>query len=192
MSWLRPIDQWFADHVFVHQALHRRYARRLTGDATEAEDIVQEAYARLFSLGDWASIVNPHAFTMRIIHNVATDRFRRAEVVRIDRGAALQALELEDEAPLPDSVAHHRTELRRLAALLDTLPDRCHEAVRLRRIEGLPPGEVAEKMGISVSTVEKHLTKGLRLLIERMAVDVPPQGTGYAREWKSIRRRSKR
>jgi len=192
MTWIRPIDHWFAEHIFINQNIHRNYARRLIGDASEAEDLVQDAYCRIFALDDWASIANPHAFTMRIIHNSAVDRFRRAGVVRIDRGAALQALDPADEAPLPDVVAHDRAELRRLAKTLDTLPERCREAVCLRRIEGLAPAEVAESMNISVSTVEKHLTKGLRLLVERMLIDERPEEARRAQKWTVKRRGTKR
>ncbi len=177
MTWLRPIDSWFADSVFVHNAAHRRYAHRLAGSAEEGEELVQEAYARLFALNDWASINSPHAFTMRILHNLAMERFRRAEVVHLDRSIALQSLDPADDAPRPDQVAAGRAELRRVARALDTLPDRCREAVHLRRIEGLPPREVAERMGIAVSTVEKHLVKGLRLLVERLAL---PDDSGAA------------
>jgi RNA polymerase sigma-70 factor (ECF subfamily) len=177
VTWLRPIDSWFADTVHVHQAVHRRYAHRLTGSAEEGEELVQEAYARLFALSDWAGIGNPHAFTMRIIHNLAVERFRRAEVVHLDRGIALQSLDPADDAPRPDQIAAAREELRRVSHALDALPERCREAVHLRRIEGLPPREVAERMGIAVSTVEKHLVKGLRLLVERLAL---PDDSGAA------------
>lgn len=171
MAWLRPIDQWFADRVFVFQSKHRAYAMRLTGDRDEAEDLVQEAYARLFRLTNWAEIANPHAFTMRVIHNEAVERFRKAHVVQLDRSISLQALEPVDEQPLPDRIAIARDDLQRMAGHFDNLPERCREAVHLRKIENLSPREVAAKMEISVSTLEKHLSKGLRLLAKWRSVD---------------------
>jgi len=191
MTWLRPIDQWFAEKVFVYQNLHRAYARRLLRDQDEAEDLVQEAYAKLFRLENWEQIANPHAFTMRILHNDAMERFRRADVVSIDQGASLHALEPVDDEPGPDAVVFARAELQRVAAALASLPDRCGEAVRLRRIEGLSPREVAEKMDISVSTVEKHLTKGLRLLFDRLAKVEQAEQAGRTQEWHQGRRRER-
>lgn len=167
MSWLRDIDIWFADHVFVFNQQHRRYAASLMRQGDEAEELVQEAYARLFALPDWASVANPHAFTMRIIRNLAIERFRRADVVRFDQGALLDALDIADHAPTPDVVAMDRSELDHVARLMQTMPSRMREALHLRRIEGLPPAQVAERMGISVSTVETHLVKALRFLVER-------------------------
>ncbi|WP_039396681.1 RNA polymerase sigma factor [Novosphingobium sp. MBES04] len=169
MGWLREIDIWFGERVFIHNARHRAYALRLVREPGEAEDLVQEAYARLFALKDWKAIGDPQAFTMRIIHNLAAERFRRSEVVRLDQSALIQALDPADEQPAPDEIVAHRAELRRVAGTIETLPDRMREALVLRRIEGLPPRQVAEKMEISVSTVEKHLVKGFRLLLERLS-----------------------
>lgn len=188
MSWLRPIDKWFVDRVFVFQSKHSAYAYKLVGDREEAKDLVQEAYARLFKVENWAEIANPHAFTMRIIHNEAMERFRRAQVVHLDRSVSIQALEPVDDQPLPDEVAFARAALERVASSLETLPERCREAVRLRKIEGLSPGEVAARMDISVSTVEKHLAKGLHLLLERLAAQDDTGNTGHNTEWRRMRR----
>jgi RNA polymerase sigma factor (sigma-70 family) len=168
MAWLRDIDVWFADHVFIYHRQTLRYALSLTRRSDEAEELVQEAYARLFALDDWASIAHPHAFTLRIVRNLAIERFRRAEVVRIDQSAILQTLDIADPEPTPDVVAMDRCELRRVAWAMDDMPPRMREALYLRRIEGLPPAQVAERMNISVSTVETHLVKALRLLTQRL------------------------
>ena len=124
--------------------------------------------ARLFALEDWAGIANPHAFTIRIVRNLAIERFRRAEVVRLDQGAILQSLEIADQNPTPDVVAMDRSELNHVVKAMQEMPPRMREAMYLRRIEGLPPAEVAERMNISVSTVETHLIKALRLLMLRL------------------------
>lgn len=167
-SLIRDIDRWFAEQVYVHHQQHRRVALRLTGNHEDAEEIVQDAYARLFTYEQWQRLGNPNGFTLRIIRNLAIDRFRQADVVRIDRNPAVPLAELADDAPLPDAAAAHRDELRAVQAAVATLPDRCRQAVTLRRIEGLSPPEVAEAMGISVSTLEKHLVKGLRLLMAKV------------------------
>ena len=188
MSWLRPVDQWFADRVFALNAKHRAYARKLVKDPEEAEDLVQEAYARLFSMDDWARIGNPHAFTMRIIHNEAMERYRRARVVQLDHGVSLQALDPADDRPLPDEAAFARAELARVEQALDTLPERCRMAVRLRKIDCLSPQEVAARMDISVSTVEKHLIKGLRLLFSRISRQGDSEDTGPPPQCRPMRR----
>lgn len=189
MAWLRPIDRWFTEEILTYQGLHRAYALKLVKNRDEAEDLVQEAYARLFRLENWDRITNPHAFTMRILHNEAMERFRRADVVAIDRGASLNALEPVDDDPRPDAIFFARREYQHVLKMMDSLPERCREVIRLRRIEGLSPKEVAEKMDISVSTVEKHLTKGLRLLFDRLARPDEMDETRHHKEWNHRRHR---
>ncbi|MDX3899698.1 MAG: RNA polymerase sigma factor [Sphingobium sp.] len=167
MSMLRDIDIWFADHVFAFNQEHSRYALSLARQQDEAEELVQEAYARLFALEEWGAIANPHAFTMRIIRNLAIERFRRADVVRLDQGAMLTSLDIADQDPTPDVVAMDRSELNHIVRVMQDMPPRMREALHLRRIEGLPPALVAERMNISVSTVETHLVRALKLLVER-------------------------
>ncbi len=188
MAWLRDIDIWFADHVFLYHQQTRRYAANLVRQPEEAEELVQEAYARLFALDDWASIANPHAFTIRIIRNLAIERFRRAEVVRLDQSAILNTLEIADQNPTPDVVAMDRSELNHVVKVMQEMPPRMREAMYLRRIEGLPPAEVAERMNISVSTVETHLIKALRLLTHTLNRRQAQAKTEQAPAWETKER----
>lgn len=188
MAWQRDIDIWFADHVFIYHQQTRRYAISLVRQQEEAEELVQEAYARLFALDDWASIANPHAFTLRIVRNLAIERFRRADVVRLDQSAILNQLEVADQDPTPDVVAMDRSELRHVVKVMEEMPPRMREAMYLRRIEGLPPAQVAERMKISVSTVETHLIKALRLLVHRLDRREARGMTEQAPAWETTER----
>jgi RNA polymerase sigma factor (sigma-70 family) len=191
MAWLREIDIWFADHVFCFDDQTRRYAVSLVRQEEEAEEIVQEAYARLFTLDDWASIANPHAYTMRIVRNLAIERFRRADVVRFDQGAMLHTLEVPDQEPTPDRVAMDRSELEHVVRTMQDMPPRMREALYLRRIEGLPPGQVAERMDISVSTVETHLAKALRLLMQKVNRQGKTAKTEQSTGWETSEKRER-
>ncbi|WP_336966552.1 RNA polymerase sigma factor [Sphingobium aquiterrae] len=172
----------------MHHLSHRKFACHLLRNEEDAEEVVQEVYARLMALGDWQRIADPHAFAMRMIRHLAIDRFRRADVVRIDRAVVLHELDAADDRPLPDQIAIDREELRRVARAMEMLPQRCREALHLRRIDGLPPGRVAENMGIAVSTVEKHLVKGLRLLHEALKSADDDDGTRSGEAWDPIKR----
>lgn len=188
MTWLREIDRWFIDSILPHRPRHLEYAERLAGDRAEADDIVQDAYARLIALSDWQRLENPHAFAMRTIHNIAVERFRKADVVRIRQAAHLDWLDPADDSPSPERTLVARRELEQVAAALESLPERCREVVKLRRIEGHSPGEIAEKLGISVSTVEKHLAKGLRLLTERLAAAQTIQESEPLTPWTRLKK----
>jgi RNA polymerase sigma-70 factor (ECF subfamily) len=91
---------------------------------------------------------------------------RREHVVPIEAVADVDALGVAMDSPGPDRTVIARDELRRLQSALDRLPDRCREAVILSRIEGLTGREIAERMGVTESTVSIHLANGVRALVD--------------------------
>lgn len=182
MAWLRDADRWFQAAVLPHRAVFRAYARRLIGDDAEADDLVQEAYGRVLGC-DWRRLEAPERFVLRVIRNLAVERFRRARVVSIRQIDALDPDIVADEAPDPLARLETRDDLRHVLKALGTLPPQCRKVLVMRKLQGLSPGEIAVRMGLSVSTVEKHLAKGLRLLTEERARREIPQAEIRSREW---------
>lgn len=163
LSWLRDIDRWFLAEVLPHAPAYRAKAAYLCG-RDNAEDLVQDAYARVLKTPDYRAIVTPRGFVLTIVHNLALERLRRANVVRIDAFASLDLLGVADPAPDAFAIASGRSELQRLLDLIDALPAQCSRVLRMRKVEGMPPGDIADALCISVSTVEKHIAKGLALI----------------------------
>ena len=60
------------------------------------------------------------------------------------------------------------------------LPDRCREVLTLRKIQGLPQREVAERLGLSESTVEKHVSAGIRRCADWFARVEPKEANAQA------------
>jgi RNA polymerase sigma-70 factor (ECF subfamily) len=110
-----------------------------------------------------------------------TDRLRRAKVVPIFTVGDFDGLNVLVEDDSLERVSG-RQALARLAAAFDRLPDRCREAVWLRRVEDLPQKAVAQRMGVSEKTVEKHLAKGMRLMANWYYGGQSADSTGSARE----------
>lgn len=177
MSWLRPIDAWFASSILPHEGDLLRQARRWAVDEDEARDLLHEAYAQLLQVEGWERIANPAAYAVRIIRNNALQRMRRARIVPMRQFAALEELDFPDPAPDSFAVAAGRDELRRLMDAVDALPPACRRVVLLRKFEEMPPRAIAERLGLSLSTVEKHLARGLFLLSRAME-----KGAPHARE----------
>jgi RNA polymerase sigma-70 factor (ECF subfamily) len=163
LSWLRDIDRWFLAEVLPHAVAFRARAAHFCG-RDEAEDLVQEAYARVLKTPDHRAIAAPRAFVLTIIHNLALERLRRAAVVRIDLLASLDMPDLADPAPDAFAVAAGRSELDHLLAQIEALPPQCARVLHMRKIQGMPPAAIAEALSISLSTVEKHIAKGLALI----------------------------
>jgi RNA polymerase sigma-70 factor (ECF subfamily) len=92
------------------------------------------------------------------------DRIRRQRIVSIDAVGDLDTLDLLVEENSPERRTSAHQDLRRLAQALDELPPKCRETVWLRRVDDLSQKEVAEKLGVTEKTVEKHVMKGMKLL----------------------------
>ncbi|WP_454716571.1 RNA polymerase sigma factor [Caulobacter segnis] len=187
MAWLREIDKWFAEAVLPSAPVYRAYARKLTGDPVEAEDLVQEAYAKVLGVPDWRRLEQPERFVLTIIRNLAFERFRRAKVVGIRQIGVLEMESLPDPAPDAHAVTSAREELLRVLEAVDRLPEQCRRVVTLRKMEGLSPGQIAVRLNLSISTVEKHLAKGLMLLTKSLAAS---EGRGIGSKSGTWRKRA--
>src|SRR3569833_380264 len=172
MSWLREIDIWFAESELPFASHYRAYAQRLTENSSDAEDLVQEAYAKVLGSPDWRRLESPERFVLATIRNLAFDRFRKEKVVGIRQVGSLELNAVPD--PTPDVVAQEgaRQELELVLKAFEGLPEQIRTVLALRRIHGLSPGQIATNLNLSVSTVEKHMAKGLRLLTATVAVCV--------------------
>jgi RNA polymerase sigma-70 factor (ECF subfamily) len=171
MSYLRDLDRWFIEQVLPHEAAYLAHARRLCGDAEDAADLVQDAYARLFGLETWRDLTSPKAYTLAMIRNLAIQRMRRARVVSMRQIVGLDADDLADEAPNAQHQTIAREQLRRLLKAVERLPDRCRQIVIMRRFEDRSPQEIARRLGLSLSTLEKRLARGMFLLSQAMDAD---------------------
>ncbi|TNC10016.1 sigma-70 family RNA polymerase sigma factor [Methylobacterium terricola] len=141
----------------------RRFLTRRLGNPADAADAHQETYLLMLAALSRTTIEQPSAFLFQIASNVARRMRNRQRL----EGTIFQSVGDDDWAgladghALPERQAMARQELRRLAAAIDDLPPRCREAFLLARIDGLPNGEVAARLGISRNMVEKHLIKAL-------------------------------
>lgn len=137
---------------------------RLVGDRHAAADLTQESYARVLALQQGGqAVLDGRALLYRTARNLVVDRHRRAAVRRHD---ALEDL-AEDDHPSapprtqPDEALASRQDARACLAAIEALPPRCREAFVLHVFDELSQAQVAERMGISVSMVEKHVARGL-------------------------------
>jgi RNA polymerase sigma factor (sigma-70 family) len=189
MSWLRPIDAWFASAILPHETALLDRARHWATDECEARDLLHEAYAQILQLESWDHIANPMAYMVRTMRNNALQRLRRARIVPM-RPFTEQEAERPDPAPDSFSICADRAALSRLAAAIDRLPPACRRVVLLRKIEELPPRAIAERLDISLSTVEKHLARGLSLLVRWREADQedvePPVDAAIAADIRQI------
>jgi RNA polymerase sigma-70 factor (ECF subfamily) len=149
------------------EVLRRYFARRrLTG--SDNEDAVQEVFAKLAQRAGVAEIEKLEAYLFETAANVATDHFRRSTVRRHEAhdpyDEQLHAIEVFS----PERVHQGREELQRLLKALNELPQRTRDIFILARLEHLKHPEIARRIGVSVSAVEKHIVKAAAHLSLRM------------------------
>ena len=153
------IDDWFAREVLPHEADLRRWLARFAADL-DIDDIVQETYAGLARHRD--TVREARAFMFVVARNAVIAALKQRRIVRIVAIADLDTFPLVDEGANGEQSLLGREELEMLQAALADLPERCREVLTLRKIEGLPQREVAARLGLSESTVEKHVSAGIR------------------------------
>ena len=158
--------KWLADHILPQEAGLRHWLRRCLPAGMEVDDVVQETYALLAQLPDVSRIRTPRAYLYTTARSVVLQQVRRERIVSFETVAELDRLEVADAGDGPERQAVAGEELRRIAALIRAMPDKCRQAFVLRKIRGLSQREISQRMGISENTVEKHIAKGLRLLMD--------------------------
>lgn len=135
----------------------------------EIHDIVQDTYLKISNLDAVAHIQNGRGYFFATARSILMDRIRRERIVRIDSITEVEALTLADDTPSPEQRVSARLELERVRRLIDGLPDRCREIFELRRIQGVPQREIAERLGLPEHTVEAQASRGLKLILKALA-----------------------
>lgn len=146
-------------------------ALRWSGNPADAEDLVQDTYLKAFrSANQYEPGTNLRAWLFTILHNTFLNSRRRGvreplavEPETIDRLAASSAgLETPEQLLLRDSLDAD------LRAALDALPELFRQAVWLRDVEEFTYAEIASMLGVPIGTVMSRISRGRRLLYERL------------------------
>jgi len=168
---------WLAEHVLPCERGLRDWLRRRMAQPQDVDDVVQETYAILAALADVSHVRQPRAYVYQVAQSVVLQQLRRAQVVSMEMVAEFDRLPITGEDASPERLASSRQELNTVTALIAQLPEKCRQAFILRRVEGFSQREIAERMQISENTVEKHVCKGIRLLMESMKQEAGQAGS---------------
>jgi len=146
-----------------------RFFTLRAGSAAVGEDIVQDLYLKLTETEAPPDLRNADAFLYRMGSNLMLDRAksRRRAAARDDawgQAAGGGGPEPVAQEPPADEAVAARQRLQRLLAALDRLPPQVAAAFRLHKFEGLGHAEVAARMGVSRSSVEKYIMTALKTL----------------------------
>ncbi|MBK4990795.1 sigma-70 family RNA polymerase sigma factor [Pseudomonas sp. S60] len=141
----------------AHHSWLTAWLRRRLGCPHSAADLAQDTYVRLLQAREAPQLAEPRAFLTTVAKRVLCNHYRRQELER----AYLQALAQVPEAVAPSE--EHKAiifdTLLELDRLLDGLAPLVRQAFLLAQVDGLGQGEIARKLGISLATVKRYLSK---------------------------------
>ena len=136
-------------------------AVRITKEASLAEDIVQEVFFELFKKKDEVKIQSLIGYLRRSVYNRALNKVKSSrDFVDSDE----INLEIRDYSDTSQDKLEYSELENFINDIIDTLPEKCRLVFVLNRFEQLSYKEVAEKLDISVKTVENQMSKALRIL----------------------------
>jgi RNA polymerase sigma-70 factor (ECF subfamily) len=152
-----------------------RVARRLTGSAAEAEDLVQEAYVRAFrSWEQYRPGTNLRAWLLRIVHNLAIDasrkRARTPQTEPVEEGDYYLYNRLgATQAPDESEAALERLSQGNVVSALAALPHQYRDTVVLVDLAEFSYQDAADILDVPIGTVMSRLHRGRRMLKTRLA-----------------------
>jgi RNA polymerase sigma-70 factor (ECF subfamily) len=148
----------------------RGYLRKLTGNDADAEDLAHDAYSRVYPAMQEKRVRQPEAFLYTTARHLAANQLKRRSISPI-AGATDSAELAVSPAPGVAQQVAARQELERLRAAIAALPPGCRQVLILRKLELLSHKEIAARLGLAVSTVEKQHLRALRLLRAQLRPD---------------------
>jgi len=160
---------------FYADILH--YLRKRTDNASDAADMTQDVFTQWLGYRDQASVEQPRAFLFQMARNLLRDHWRRQKVrqgvfaEQLGEPGEVEAHVTTTQSNEPLARAQQQQHLERLSDVLDELSPRRREALMLHRFDGLSQAQIADRMGISVSMVEKHIAFALLHCKRRLEQD---------------------
>jgi RNA polymerase sigma factor (sigma-70 family) len=146
----------------THQLSLKRFLRRFFSRTQDIEDIAQETYLRAFDAERSGEVVrSPKAFLFRIAKNAALNELVRKSRLLTDYIEDSATRDVSDNGASAEEQVMGREKLAMFCQAVATLPAQCRKAFLMRKLYGMSHKDIAEELGISISTVEKHVASGL-------------------------------
>ena len=152
-----------------HQQALRSYISRFMVSAHEIDDVSQEAFLRAYKAEQKTPIDQPKAFLFRVAKNMMLSEFSNKSRKMIDYVEDFeQAQQAQASASLEDEVVASQ-KIGLYCEAIAALPLRCRQVILMKKVYGMSHKEIARRLGVTVSAVEKQLIKGGKKCAATMA-----------------------
>jgi transmembrane sensor len=152
-----------------HHDWLRGWLRRKLGNAADAADLAHDTFLRLLAREEDLAFDEPRALLTTVAKRLLVDHWRRQEIER----AYLEAVAHlpEPQAPSPETRFLIVEALLRIDALLEGLPARTREIFLFAQLDGLTYRQIADRSGVSLVTVKRHMRSAFCACLTQMADD---------------------
>jgi RNA polymerase sigma factor (sigma-70 family) len=137
----------------------RRFLRRF-GPSVSAEDVTQDAFARLCQV-EAEAVASPRALLFRTARNLAIDQVRRRNASPVRTAPDLDAFEARLAAPSAEDAVVANERIAAVQAALAALDDNERAALLWRRRDGLSPGEIGRRLGMGARNAQRLIARAL-------------------------------
>jgi len=138
-----------------------RYAKSITNDQDNAEEIVQDLFFRLWKDKEKIKIESSlNGYLFRAVHNSCLHWIGHNRV--IEKHAREMSYKRGNVVENPSEILQYKELQSKIAVIIEKLPERCGKIFCMNRFDGLKYREIAEKLSVSVKTVEADMGRALR------------------------------
>lgn len=144
-----------------HKSSLMHYISRFIRHPQDIEDIVHETFLRTYAAEINTQIHSPRAFLFKTAKNLALKHLDKCSYRLTDYIGDIESLEVSVDEISAEKRVDSQEQFAEFCRAVRTLPLQCRRAFILRKVYGLSHKEISEQLGISISTVEKHLASGI-------------------------------
>ena len=143
-----------------HSSWLQNWLRAKLGNACDAADLTHDTFERVIARDALPELRNPRAFLGTVAHGLMVNLLRRRDL----EAAYLEALACQGLAhsPSPEARTQALDTLLQLDAMLAALPAKVREAFLLSQLDGLTHAEIAQRQGVSVSSVRQYIARAMQ------------------------------
>ena len=146
------------------------FANKFTGDIQIAQDLVQDAFMKLWEKSEFlSSVESPKAYLFTAVRNNCYNHLRHMNIKKATDDLLAHKIDFMEKSlyfnpddPLKSLLETEITD--RIEEIVCMMPEKCRQVYRLSRQEYKKNSQIAEELGISVKMVEKHVSKALFIL----------------------------
>jgi RNA polymerase sigma-70 factor (ECF subfamily) len=151
----------YYDELVVH--LTRRLRSR-----DQAMDLAQETFLRVLTQGTNTPVEHPRAFLYKTAWNLSVDLFRKKKRQAEESLEAEEIREVLTVSANQDAIVESKEQVEILCRAVQELPPKCRQVFLLNKFKERSHAEIAARLGISKSMVEKHITKAMAHCRQRL------------------------